>query len=73
MESVFNMSKCGLTAIFAANAYTAADFCASVGTNGILMHLNRIRGEYLREKNTLILMIFFLFLVPSKMRFADIH
>lgn len=60
MEAVFNMSKCGLTAIFAANAYTAADFCASVGINVFLMQLNKIRGEYLREKNGLIFMIFFL-------------
>lgn len=59
MESVFNMSKCGLTAIFAANAYTAADFCASVGINGILMQLNRIRGEHLREKIVSYSLIFF--------------
>lgn len=50
MESSFNMSRCGLTTVFAANAYTAADFCASVGINGILMQLNRIRGQYLRER-----------------------
>lgn len=56
MDSVFNMSKCSLTTIFSANAYTAAEFCASEGINGILKQLHRIRREYLREKNSLIFM-----------------
>lgn len=71
MESVFNMPECDLTMIFAENAYTAANFCASVVVNRLLMQLNKIRGEYLRHSH--IWVFFPLFLVSSRMRIVDIH
>lgn len=59
------MSKYYLSIIFLVNACAAADFCASVGINGILMQLNRIRGEYLRE-NVLHSHFILFYFVPSK-------
>lgn len=66
------MSKCDLTAIFTAAAYTAADFHNSTGINGILIPLNRIGEQHLREKTASYSRRFFvLCLVPSKRRTAD--